>query len=351
MNRTRSLLIVCQFGGMHGWGHVVRSSALSEYAKSVGWRTELCTSSDPRALSSETRRAFTGVTMCEPLDLGGIVEGRNDLDVVFIDDMHQPDEYFDEARGLLSRCPTARIVAMDDLGTRRLGAVDLVVNTELGLTSGSYAAGRSLIGERYALIRSGFSRAAKASRSSASSPVPVLVMVGGTDPYGWTPKVLHTLRDFGGATFAPIVVSGDGANEKLVVNLLSQFPESEYETSLDSEALGQRILSCRFGIIGCGSSVYEFAALNRRFVGLSVADNQRNTAQKIRKEWGLPIIECCNSIRDFSPNLEEALQCLLEQTDGEGEARYSTVDFHGPRRVLGEIEKLGVGTSRSSLPL
>jgi len=295
--------------------------------------------SQTSALTGEVREAFSKVTEYEELLLDDVLGERELLDVVLIDEMHQPESYFVEARSFVDRHPKARLVVLDDLGRRSLGAADLVVNTELGLATNVYQSPKALLGERYALVRNGISLAGKMDWPAKPRLVPVLVMVGGTDPYGWTEKTLLALSAIENVRFAPWVVSGDGSVRGSISQLLKKFPESRFDTGVSSKELGRAILSCHFGIIGCGSSVFEFAAMKRKFLGLCVADNQEKTASRIKTLWGLPIVRC-NSEVDFSKAFKHSLEGLVRQIESEENAPYSNVDFLGSKRVFDEIGKL-----------
>ncbi len=337
MMQIRSMVTICRFGGKHGWGHITRCSALNECARSMGWETELCTPSDPKILTDEQRLAFTRITRCDNLD--SVLGSKSELDIVLVDEMYELDSYYAKSRSIIDRIPEARLVALDDMGTRSMRDVHLVINTELGLTAANYESNRSLLGERYALVRSAFSQEQSQKRTLSPDSIRVLIMIGGTDPFGWTEKVLESLSLFEGVQFAPVIVSGDGGNRNSLVGMRTKFSESEYEVGLSGRELANWISRCHFGVIGCGSSVYEFAAMNCRFIGICVVDNQVRTARKIETEWELPVV-FGDSNHDFKTDFNRALSSLLKQLERPDKVRYSNVDCLGPRRVMEEVEKL-----------
>ncbi len=339
MMERRSMVIICRFGCEHGWGHITRCSALSNCARSMGWETELCTPSDPKTLTNEQRRSFTRITRCENLDLDSALGSRSQLDILLIDEMYELDSFYAKSRVIVDRFPGARLVALDDMGIRSMRGVHLVINTELGLSAANYESNRSLLGERYALVRSAFSKEQSRKRRLSSDSLPVLVMIGGTDPFGWTEKVLESLSLFEGVPFTPLIVSGDGKNRDSLAGSRSKFPESEYEVGLSDRELADWISLCHFGVIGCGSSVYEFAAMSRHFIGICVVDNQERTARKIATEWKLPVV-FGDSNHDFKADFDRALNSLLRQLEQPEKVRYADVDCIGTQRVMEEIEKL-----------
>ncbi len=331
------MVTICRFGDEHGFGHVTRSAALNLCARTIGWNTELCTTSDPSILTSEQFHSFSKITKFGDLDtiLGSISE----LDIVLIDDMYESDFFFHKARLMVDRFPDAKLVAMDDMKVRSMEATHLVINAELGLVEAGYGAEKSLLGERYALLRSGFSSAYSKKRTPASGLAKVFIMIGGTDPDGWTGRVLDSLERFNCVQFAPLVVSGDGRNSESITRSLSRFSNSGYEIGLSSAEIASCISDCHFGIIGCGSSVYELAAMKCRFIGICVADNQKDMAMKIETLWGLPVV-CCDQKSSFSSNLDGALKDLLDQLKRDNGVLDWEVDCLGTQRVMDEIGRL-----------
>lgn len=339
MRRNRSMVTLCRFGDEHGLGHVTRSSALNHCARTLGWETELCTSNDPSILTSELLQSFSKITHYDKLDLEAMLSLRSGLDIVLIDEMYEPDSFYQRARSIVDSFSGAKLIAMDDMKVRSMEAAHLVINTELGLIEADYKSEKCLLGEKYALLRSGFLNAQFEKRKTASDLVKVLVMIGGTDPGGWTERILDSLSHFKGSKFLPIVVSGDGKNRHPVLKSLSRFSSFEYKSGLNSHELAECISGCHFGIIGCGSSVYELAAMKCRFIGICVADNQESVAGRIQSNWNLPVVYG-NSATDFSSEIDEVLNELIKQLENENEAMSWSVDCLGPQRLMEEVGRL-----------
>lgn len=339
MDCDRSIVTFCRFGEEHGWGHITRCSALNEWARSMGWNTELRTTSDPRQLTDEHRASFGNITEIEEMDLELILRRGDRLDVVLIDELNQPDSFFKRARSIANRSTNAKLVAIDDMKCRSMESLNLVLNTELGLNTADYLAEECLLGEKYALIRKGFSDARRRSWPSGVTRIPVSVMMGGTDPFGYTLKVLESLLQFQDLSFAPVVISGDGANFGTVQMKLSQFSESEYVKGLSSVELGSWISACRFGVIGCGSTIYEYAALESPFVGICVSENQKNSASRIESDWKLPVVTGISN-SNFERDLYEAIKLMITRLSLNEKFHFGEVDFFGARRVMELIEKL-----------
>lgn len=308
-------------------------------AQRMGWRTALWTSSDPEAMTASQRSVFDAIEHVERYDFERFAEKGLAADVVFIDEMYLPDAFYWSARRFLDGLAEGALVAMDDMRERSMDAVDLVVNTELGLRSNAYQASESLLGERYCLIREGFENPRKELWPKDRSLISVLVMIGGTDPFGVAFDVLDALQALNDYSFAPMLICGDGRRFDVLRSKLSVFPEYRLEVGLNDYEMASRVETCSFGVIGCGSSMYEFGALNTPFVGMSVADNQERSARRIEDEWQLPVVRR-KSGRVSAEELASAIRSLITSLEKGETACFSEVDLLGARRVMQRIESL-----------
>ena len=339
MSRVKTIATVCRFGGKHGWGHVTRSLALMKRAQKMGWRTALWTSSEPAELMTDQKSAFDEIEQVEVYDFDAISARGLEADVVFVDEMYLPDAFYESARSFVDTLPDAKLVATDDMGERTMAVVDLVVNTELGLRVAGYEAAESALGESYCLIREGFENPTGDHWPKKSGLIPVLVMIGGTDPYDYTFDVLEALRMVDDRSFAPMVVCGDGRKADKLRTILSAFSEYRLEVGLDDFEMARLLVTCSFGVIGCGSSLFEFGALKVPFVGLCVADNQELSAKRIEEMWSLPIVR---SKEEAISTIELAVAIRsIVATSETGEAdKFGEIDLLGTQRVMRRIESL-----------
>lgn len=232
------------------------------------------------------------------------------------------------------RTPRGLAVGIDDMQNRSMRGFDLVVNTEIGLERACYAAKESLLGERYALLRSGFSSPSRLVGAPVVEPgqVPVLVMIGGTDPFGYTQGILEVLLALGEKTFIPVVVASDSA---VIEGVLRRFSCSRFLTGVGAAELAAWMRFCSFGILACGTSLYEAAAMNLPFVGLSVVDNQSATARKVEENWGMPVVSLEKGTFDAG-----AFSDFLRKVNARDRKVYSKTDTEGAERVAQKLEVL-----------
>lgn len=322
--RSKRIIFKCLFGGKNGWGHVVRCSALADEFLERGWETLLCSEGPASKLPIEVSKAFARVSQEIP----------ESGDVFFIDEMYTSQATFEQwIDDWKRRNPMGLVAGIDDMQRRSMAGFDVVVNSELGLNKASYLATHSLLSERFALLRRGFSEVDRKDSESIENTdfVPVLVMIGGTDAYGVMDTVLSALYE-SKIRFLPIVIVGEKA---LDCPVIERFEESRVLRNLNSSELAAWLRTARFGIIGCGTSVYELATMNVPFVGISLVDNQEATARMVEANWGLPIVHCEGG-RLEKTEVKEAVESLLRG----GMASYSTVDTKGASRVCDFILKL-----------
>ncbi len=339
MDKDRSLLTICRFGGEHGWGHITRCSALNARARSMGWKTELVTPSEIDSIDRKLIEAFENATPVDRFDVELMLGGRDELDVVLIDEMYIEDAYYGRARAIIDRYPGARLVAIDDMRQRSLDAAHMTINSELGLREAAYGSDISLLGERYALLRKGIGEPMAIDTPNWGISIPVLVMIGGTDPLGLTDLILEGLLNFESVSFAPIVVSGDGNCRASIEKRLDQFEVSLYKEAIGASELSAWIGACQFGIISCGTSVFEFAARDTPFLGVIVVDNQEAVAGQVGALWNLPIVSGSEIVRSQSI-LNSPLSRLIGKLNRWSEKSFAAVDLDGAKRVMDAITRL-----------
>ena len=336
MSELKKIVFACSFGAEIGIGHAGRCSSLSQYAQLREWDTVLWTDSDLDSLPAEMRASFQNVLRGSWKDRD-LPESIAESDCIVVDDMYSPDEDFEFLRQRIeARKSKALLLVVDDLKKRRLSAADFVLNQEIGLRRAAYQCRQDkLLGERFALLRSGLAQSKHFDWAASSSAIPVLVMIGGTDAFCLTPRVLEGLSCFGGVEFSPIVIlREDHPDNDLISEQLSRFGSSMRLSGLSSSELAGWCVCCSFAVIACGTSTYEMAALGKPFIGLQVVDNQRTMGEAIAEHWKQPIIDC-----ELGKWDEERFSYALRKLTRSNAALETTLDLEGANRVLDAVEK------------
>ena len=336
MSGLRKIVFACSFGAEVGIGHAGRCSSLSQFAKLRGWDSVLWTNSDLHSIPAEMRASFQDVLTGSWKD-GDLPESVASGDCIVVDDMYSPDEDYDCLRQRFeARNSKALLLAVDDLKKRHLRAADFVLNQEVGLCRAAYQCRRaSLLGERFALLRSGLAQPEHFDWDASNDAIPVLVMIGGTDAFRLTPRVLNGLSRYSEATFSPIIVARDDhPDSDLISEQLSRFGSGMRLSGLSSSELAGWCACCSFTVIACGTSTYEMAALGKPFIGLQVVDNQRSMGAAIAEHWNQPIMDCEMGKWD-----EERFSFALRKLTRSDAVLETTVDLEGANRVLDTVEK------------
>lgn len=303
-----SVVFKCSFGGLDGWGHVIRSAALASAFQRRGWQTVLWSESDCLQLPAEARAAFD-VHRSGPLDRSWAAASA-----LFVDEMYTGDAELEELGAQWRGLGGCRVLAgTDDMQKRRMAAMDVVVNAEVGLREASYESRLSLLGESYALLRKGFAPPhGQVADWEVGDDVPVFVMMGGTDAFGYLPRVLSDLLAERSFRYAPVLPRARrSGSDAAAMKLLGEFTHFKCLEGLGSVELAAWMRRCRVAVIACGSSLYELAAAGVPFVGLSLVDNQTASARKVETLWKMPIVYRENRHED-PLRVREPLGRLLE---------------------------------------
>lgn len=319
MNETprpidHAALFRLEWGGAHGWGHLVRSGALATELRSRGWRCDLWTTSEPGAVPSELIAPFS-----QCVALPGLPSG---YDWLAIDHYGSGDEQLRAWRAKFG----GRMLVIDDEAVRRLDAADLVVNARLALAESPYAPRvKGLLGERYALLRPGLRTPTRPDWQPPPGAIPVLVMLGGTDFGGIAAVVLEALADVDAMSTVPVVIHpGAGA-----ARLRERFPRAVWVEKVNACELAGWAGACRFAISAAGGSLYELAVLRLPFVAVVVAENQKAFASAVAERWGMPAVAAGASLRR---SLAEAIG-RLSADPGQARAALTGIDGCGAARV------------------
>ncbi|MDQ8201542.1 hypothetical protein [Pelagicoccus sp. SDUM812003] len=325
----REIAFKCLYGGRQGWGHIVRCSALAAAFRESGWKTTLWSENADEPLPDFAAKEFDEVTKTMP----------REAEVLLVDEMYTKDSEFDWLRqDWESVSSSARLfIGIDDMQQRSMGSFDLAINCELGLESAVYRSKHALLGERFALLRKGIGEPEPVNDwELPRGSIPVLVMIGGTDAYRYTDRALNSLFDWRGDEVVPIVVYGASSENRIrVMNTIGRFRRSRFLERIDASQLAGWMAFCSFAVVACGSTLYELAAANLPFLGISLVDNQTAFARKVADIWEQPVV-FREGMHHLPLNISYELDLLLER----GRVPYSNVDTEGADRVRRKIEEL-----------
>ncbi len=337
MSGERLAVFRLEAGPRAGWGHLVRCAALAATLRSRGWRCALWSEGHPTSAPAEARRSFPEFLPAAPAWSEDIPDPVRAADWLVVDHYDVDDNVL---RRLARALPGTRRLVLDDEGRRRLGAASLVLNARPGLERSPYAPGvPALLGERHALLRPGL-----LAPEAIEAPLPadaegVLVLLGGTDPRGWTARVLEAIADVDPVRFAPIAVHPRASVRTPAIRAaLDRFAASVWLEGLDAPALAGWARCCRHAVSAAGGTLHELALLRLPFVAIVAADNQRAFAHAVRERWGMPFVDVDHP---SGPPVAAAFRALTDSRAGDPDPAqaFAAVDGRGADRVADALER------------
>ncbi len=339
MKPLKDVIFRCDFGGKTGWGHVVRCSALADALCDLQVATTLLTRGEVGTLPRTIRECFQSIIQIDEKFPGiglwkKLLGADANLKAIVVDHYSYRGNKLNRLKDLGSR-----LVIIDDDTGADLSAADLVVNPGMAVDLKKYShSGKLLAGSAYALLRSEFSKAGKMGSHDAGEPNSVLIMPGGTDPYDIGAILLEWLAGRVGESLRPVVAgSREVLDRPSVQKALGKFTRYECLHDAGPADLSNWMSVCAYGITACGGTVYEMAATGLPFLGVTVADNQRDMGSAIIRNWGLPILE-----KDAlcSDSLNAAWDALRRDYPTGRRLQIKGLDGRGASRVAGEILRL-----------
>lgn len=209
--------------------------------------------------------------------------------------------YYDAEYQWAIKAKGCKLVCIDDVHDKHYVA-DIVINHAEGISSSSFSTEpytKLLLGYQYALIRKEFRERVK---TFSEKEYACLVMIGGSDPFGLTNKIIHALEKI---EFDKPVAIVNGSAQKNNINK----PGSKFIffDKLDASEVAKLMSTSEFGIFPASTVAIEASAMRLPFVCGFFVDNQLEIYKSIKK---LKIAIC---IEDFSKTKSEDLLRQIEK--------------------------------------
>ncbi|BDG61728.1 hypothetical protein caldi_28180 [Caldinitratiruptor microaerophilus] len=277
-------------GASFGLGHLRRSLALGTVLMERGVTCAVATEEDPFVRAIVTDQGFSYIPASEPSDAAQTIGratvrgtgfwGNDDTvwDILVVDSYRMTPDRWKEAR---DRART--LVAIDDTDEPPEEA-DLVLQIRpLSSSSSTGTAvlaprGRQVLrGPEYALLGSPYRslpRRVPSARVQSS-----VVTLGGTDPWGFLPRLVSGLRHVLGTGERLHVVVGPFASSSEFLRMLHRDQRIEIVENPSPAELAALLTSADMAISGGGQSLYEMAAAGVPCIVVQVAENQATNIQ------------------------------------------------------------------------
>jgi spore coat polysaccharide biosynthesis predicted glycosyltransferase SpsG/RimJ/RimL family protein N-acetyltransferase len=354
------VLLRCDGGGEIGVGHVVRSLALAEEALGRGHAVALLGSVEGPLLVSLT----AGVAGLQLLGPPG--PGTSLADVAFEHDVVHVDHYDVRTDALPVPPPgpgDGRVVGplLSVMADGRFGArpADLLVDPTVGAEREEPPAPARwhLRGSRFTPVRRSFR--ARATENGArptgagadEQDLPVLVVMGGTDPAGCAPLVVEAL----GRLDLPLdvtVVAAPGTVGALT-GLRRTWRRGRLDVIEPATDLPERMARAAVVITAAGTSTWELCALRRPMALVAAVDNQQAGHDRVVAAGAAVGLGGRADLADVDATSARLRGLLTEPTMREhlAEAAHRLVDGLGAWRVVSAWESaLSASAPRPDAP-
>jgi len=353
-----------------GSGHVMRCATLGNQLRKHGAHVSFISRLLPghycRWLESNgfTVATLPEVTLpsCDDISANGvslaaeISESQHILKSIQNVDWLIVDHYDFDARWESAMRPLVKkILAIDDLADRSHD-VDVLLDQNLKADLNPYAGRVSpsctqLLGPTFSLLRPEFRAARQSGRKRDGRISRVIVFMGGSDPKGYTSKVLDAWISAAINEISLDVVVGDASpHVRALESRCAQIPNARVHVQVPDMADLMNHADLMVG--GAGSTTWERCCLGLPSVLVSIADNQRSIGSLVAKAGAALYLGDIESVTQT--DIAHAITSLIgdpERTRSMSVAASGLVDGLGVNRVAASIYKrlrLGIVSDASS---
>lgn len=326
----------CDATQARGVGHVARQMALVEELLERGH--DVVIAGDMEV--AWAKRLTAGLPVVPAMgedDFAHWCVGKG-VDIVVIDGYD-----FGPRLGQTLRAARIPVAAMADGPFGADQVADLFIDQNLGAEPPAAATVPWLAGARYTLLRDVVLRRAMLPRPSPNGPPRVLVVFGGTDPFGGGPVAAGLLLDTG----MPVRVTAVAADPRRAAEVEALRPGAGQDVEVvgaqdDLPALAQ---ACDAAVSAAGSTVWELACLGVPTALVCVTGNQRVGYDIAARDLCLGVGYLDELRTDGAARCAavEALRGFLGDEPGRlemGKRARGVIDGAGRKRVADALENL-----------
>lgn len=287
-------------GSKIGMGHIMRTLVLAKELAKTNDVFYVCRVDKPLSdkysygIEKIKNKGFKVVTIAEN---HLIDELKNiDADCLITDSYDVEENYFNETKKIFKK--TGYI---DDMNLYYFN-VDFIINQNVNAKELTYrtSSPKLFLGSKYCMLREEFRKLNK--KEIKNNIRDVLITVGGANINNVTEKILNVIIKTNFMYYYHVVI-GPSFGDRLEIENISK--DSKNIKLYYTPPMADLMSKCDIAISGCGSTLYELAAIGVPTIGIVLADNQRMIANYLGKHNCIKKIDNINEI-------EKELKFLLE---------------------------------------
>ena len=260
-----------------GFGHLMRCIALAEEAIYRNIQTVFILD-QLDSIALEKVKPYASKILKSPHLIGSIYDAfyliNLDINIAsfFIDSYKINEDYID----ILSK--KFKLIVIDDLCNLNYYNSDFVINPSVSANKLVYKSQnidfKLLLGPQYALIRSEFLEYRRKNYKNFETKKNIALTFGGSDPYGFTYKILQNILNFFSFNVTINVIIGPGFNLDYTNKIIDLGNKPNVECFLNPKNIAKILSEQDLVITGGGGTIGELATLGCAAVVIIVSDNQ-----------------------------------------------------------------------------
>lgn len=338
------VVIRCSASATVGFGHLVRCRVLAESLSTRGYSVVMV--GPPNSLKNETDEDIfiewipreNWSSSQGEADFHLSVLERYDSKHIIIDDYRSDGEHQKKLRA-----NGIRIVQQYDASKKQNFAANLVVNgspyekSEFYSKDVLYDDVEFLLGPKYCILRPiFFSPTLKENHKEKK----ILMTFGGGSDRG---AILYILENFyqliSEKDWALTIVTSDkNENIKEISSWINDNQSRNIEFIVNPKSMAEIMSTCRFAIMGGGTTIFEAAYLGIPALLIPIADNQINQCVGWDELGGMKYISTFDTLDES--NLKDSLVEFLSEpslVESYSQRLKTIIDEHGYRRILDKL--------------
>ncbi len=307
-----------------GMGDVIGSLALSEEFKSRGHIVNFIVDNDIEAIAVIKKFGYKVIMV--KANNGNEVWNKRYFDVVIVNQLSTP---WEQLSIIKQHC--RKLVTIDDTGDASKKLADLRINP-LYYAEGAYC------GPSYISLHPVFQKVHEHKKAIRDNVEHILVTMGGSDTYGFTPQILEVLSTYPEEIKITVIIGPAFKHNRELKKVVSASMRGfDIFGDVNIKAMCQWIQWADVAICAGGNTLFEMACCGTPAIVICSEPFEEETAYRLEK-MGFGKVISFNEQLD-SVKLEDLLNRLHNRVIRESQSKAGTrlIDVMGARRIANKI--------------